>query len=247
MPRKKATKSFVAKDRTYHQIGKRSVSLSLKVKHDSKNSLIYIDDTVDPPKQRQLRYCTNYDTPFVDEQGDNPVIGRINLKDGVLQVPAHEVGLQRFLDVTPENGVIFEEFDPQAKAQEELSREEQLFKAKSYVFNAKVADLKGVAKVIYGSKVNNQTTDEIKQNLIVKCNTNPDLVIELFEDADLSDLILATEALDRNILEVKANKVLNKGDIILEIPFNKDPKEVLKEFFKTKDGTALRKFIKTSL
>ena len=248
MPRTKAKSSspmdLKRKDRTYHQIGKRSASFIIQTTHKQGSPLQYVDENGKP---RSLRYCTNQASVFMDEQEGECILGRVTMLEGTLQVPADNMVLQQFLEITPHNGMYFEEFDPEEVANEQLATEELIFKAKSLVFNSKIETLKHVAIILKGGKAKSWSTSEIKQNLLSTCASTPETIIDLFEDEDLLNLVLAKEALEHGILHIKNGKLMNKTDVILEIPFDVEPYEILKEYFKSADGKRLKTYIEKML
>ena len=229
------------KDRTYYQKGnKRSTSLSLRTRHDEKNPLQYVDENGRP---RSLRYCTNQKSVFMDEQEGDAILGRVTMFDGVLKVPKTNTTLQYFLSITPQRDVAFYEFDAEEQAEKELNKEQLLFKAKSYIFNAEPIELKSVLSVLNGVNVDDKPVNVVKQDLLAKSNTNPETIIDLFEDEDLQYLVIATEALNHGLLKIQGNKVKNKNTTIFEVGFNDDPKDMLKQYLKSADGEQLHKFL----
>ena len=50
-------------------------------------------------EQRELRYATNQNSPFVDEQKGEATIGHIIFEDGVLTVPKEKQNLQKLLSL----------------------------------------------------------------------------------------------------------------------------------------------------
>jgi hypothetical protein len=119
----------------YRLLNSNAKTYVLQSEHKPKVPLQYYD--AKEGIKRAIRYCTNYNTPFIDEQmkdgQDNKyyqaMVGRIIFKDGFLYVDETETGLLNFLDVTPHNGVIFELIDVKAKAIEELAEYEILDQA----------------------------------------------------------------------------------------------------------------------
>ena len=74
------------KPRTYIVKGnKQPLTLTIPGKHTRKSPLLYFDK--DQSKQRELRYATNMNSPFTDEQKGEATLGHITFRDGVLSVP----------------------------------------------------------------------------------------------------------------------------------------------------------------
>jgi len=243
MPVKKK-KSLDRKDRTYIQKGKRSTSFSIRTAHTSRNPLQWIDEQGTP---RSLRYCTNQSSIFMDEQSGDVILGRITMLDGVLQVPSTNMVLQEFLSKHPHNGVLFEEFDPEAKALEEFESEELEFRAKKAIFDSTTQELSSLGLAMFGGRSKKLTTSELKRDLLVEAKKKPQTIIDLASDGDLELLALASDALSHGLLTKKNDKVYSGDDLVLEIPFNADVEETLKQFMKTKDGSKLAKYLKQEL
>lgn len=245
MPATKKKNSLEVKDRTYVQKGKRSASLIIRTKHDQNNPLQHVDSNGVP---RSLRYCTNQKSIFMDEQEGDIILGRIVMVDGVLNVPKTNMVLQEFLEHHPHNGLLFEESDPEKKAQEALDKEELVFQAKSIVFNSKNTDeLTAIAEVLLGSKVSKMKISEIKHDLIVEAQKNPVMFLDVAEDEDLQLLVTAKKALAHGVLTKKGDKIYADDSKIVDIPFGEQPEDILKEFLKSKEGTKVLTFIKKKL
>ncbi|MGO1758529.1 MAG: hypothetical protein ACTHY0_02280 [Mammaliicoccus vitulinus] len=240
----KKKKSLNRKDRIYVQKGKRSASLSIRTSHTPNNPLQWVDSDGVP---RSLRYCTNQKSIFMDEQEGDVLLGRVTMFDGALKVDSNNMVLQEFLSKHPHNGVLFEEFDPEKKAEEEFEKEEFEFKAKKCVFDSTSEQLSSLGLSILGSKSKKLTTSELKRDLLVEANRNPELIIELFNDEDLQLIALSSDALSHGLLTYKSNKIYSDDEVVLEVPFGEDAEDTLKSYMKTKDGNKLEKYLKSKL
>ena len=80
------------------------------------------EDTV-----RQIRYCPNEPSIFVDEQSDNALRESVAFRAAKLFVPKSKPNLRRFLELHPGNkangGNLFKKVDKRKEAQEELEKE----------------------------------------------------------------------------------------------------------------------------
>ena len=107
------------KDRNYRlKRGSAPLTFILPSKHTRRSPLLYFDE--DKNQNRVLRYATNQNSPFEDEQDGNAIIAPIVFEDGFLSVPKTNPVLQQFLHYHPLNGKKFEEIDNEKDAQEEL-------------------------------------------------------------------------------------------------------------------------------
>ena len=71
--------------------------------------------------EREMKYCENQKTIFVDEMKGPERLSHIIFRDGQLYVPKEKQTLQKFLDLHPWNGTKFKEYNP-VKIAEEMKR-----------------------------------------------------------------------------------------------------------------------------
>ena len=79
--------------------------------------------------ERELKYTTNQRTPFVDEMVGDQRLAHIVFQNGVLHTTKEKTVLQKFLDLHPSNGILFEEHKPVEEAASEVDMLE--FEAKA--------------------------------------------------------------------------------------------------------------------
>ena len=86
------------KDRVYFLKGNRSpLTDTIPGRHTRKHALLYFDEKTG--KSREIRYATNQDSPFVDEQKGEVTLGHIIFRDGDLKVPKEKQSLQKLLSL----------------------------------------------------------------------------------------------------------------------------------------------------
>eukprot|EP00481_Brizalina_sp_1-RS-2013_P001011 TRINITY_DN2418_c0_g1_i1.p1 TRINITY_DN2418_c0_g1~~TRINITY_DN2418_c0_g1_i1.p1 ORF type:complete len:106 (-),score=4.46 TRINITY_DN2418_c0_g1_i1:215-532(-) len=79
-------KGWEIKDRTYLIVGRyEPLTLRIPSKYSVKKPMLWYDSETN--QQRELRYATNMNSPFVDEQKGELTLGTILFKDGALVVP----------------------------------------------------------------------------------------------------------------------------------------------------------------
>jgi len=117
---KPAKQSWEMKDRVYFLKGDKSpLTLTIPGKHTRKHALLYFDK--ESGKQKEIRYATNMDSPFVDEQKGEVTMGHIRFDDGFLRVPQSKQNLQKLLSLYhPLKGRIYEEYSALEEAEDEL-------------------------------------------------------------------------------------------------------------------------------
>ena len=92
--KKENKKNWEIKDRRYIlKNGIEPLTYTIPSKHTKKHALLYFDQ--ESGKQREIRYATNQDSCFVDEQKGEATLGHIIFKDGVLMVPKQKQNLQK--------------------------------------------------------------------------------------------------------------------------------------------------------
>ena len=81
-----------AKNRTYIlKHGKSPLTHTIPSKHTTKYSLLYFDK--EEGIQKELRYATNQNSPFVEDQKGQVTLGHIVFKNGTLTVPKEKQNL----------------------------------------------------------------------------------------------------------------------------------------------------------
>ena len=86
--------SWEIKDRTYLTSGSnKPLTLKIPSRHSSRHALLYYDEKTN--EQREIRYATNQNSPFKDEQKGEVTLGHIVFKDGSLFVPKRNQVLQK--------------------------------------------------------------------------------------------------------------------------------------------------------
>ena len=104
------------KDRLYYlKGGKKPLSRSIKAAN-----VYYFDE--EKGYERELKYCQNQKTPFVDEMIGDQRLEHIIFRSGSLFVPKEKTVLQKLLSLYhPHRGNIFYEHKPQVIAEQQLS------------------------------------------------------------------------------------------------------------------------------
>ena len=233
--------TFKEKDRVYYE-KKPSTSLVLQTRHKQKSPLQY-KEAGKPP--RSIRYATNQDSLFMEEQEGDIILGQVVFIDGKLTVSKDDVKVQKLLSIYhPHKDILYYEFDAVEKANKELANAEQEWKAKEIIFKGKDEDIIALSRGL-NIRTRDKNIAELKSELL---GEEPNIIIKLHNDEDLPLLSLAYSAIEENVVKVVGDKVVDqKGNVICSVPFDVKPHEVLTNFLKTKDGLLLEKFIKKSL
>ena len=100
MKTKKTTQdtSWEIKDRTYLVKGtNQPLTLKIPSRHTTKVPLLWFDSKTN--EQKELRYATNQNSPFVDEQKGEVTLGHVIFEEGMLFVPKEKQNLQKLLSL----------------------------------------------------------------------------------------------------------------------------------------------------
>ncbi len=245
--RAKKKNEEVSIDRTYVLTGDNTpMQFMLRNRHKAKSPLQYYNE--DTGVLRTLRYATNHNSVFEDEQQGDITLGYIVFKNGKLFVPKSNPTLQEFLKFHPLRDKIFEEFQPEKKAEEQLSLLEIELQATSLAFGMEADELESMALAIWGRKVLTMKTSEIKRDVFVYSRSNPESFMNLAAD-DLTKLKgLGVRAVSMNLLTYKNQAFYNGTTLVCKMPLDEtDEYNTLARYMKTEDGSKLLEFLNSKL
>jgi hypothetical protein len=176
-------------------------------------ALLHFDGT----SQRALRYARNQKSPFEDEQDGNAILEPIIFVDGALSVPRNNPVLQKFLEIHPANGSIFEEVNTEKDANSDVEQLSAELDAQIAARDLSLDLLEAVARVLLGSKIEKMSTAELKRDVFVYARRNPMQFLEMLNDPMLQLQNTCAKFFEYDILRLK-----NKGrDIYYDLPSNK--------------------------
>ena len=200
---------------------------------------------------REMRYCPNEPSIWVDEQSQNAKREAIVFRNGNLIVPREKPNLRKFLDKHPQNmangGQVFKEVNQAADAEEKLNQEMSQFEAISLIKASEVEDLLAVAlffKVGIDRKVS-----EIKYDLLQIAKKNPQKFIKSFDDPAVKMKALARQAKDYQIIKVAEDSVrwFDSNSLIVSVPHGQDSEDILVRFLLTEKGASVVEDIEKQL
>ncbi len=237
----------VSIDRTYVlKSDNTPMQFLLRNRHKAKSPLQYYNE--DTKVLRTLRYATNHRSIFEDEQEGDVILGYIVFKNGKLHVPKSNPVLQQFLKLHPLRDKVFEEFQPEKKAEKELKNIEIEMAATSLAFGMEADELESMALAIWGRKALTMMTSEIKRDVLLYAKSNPEAFTNLASN-DLTKLKgLGVRAVSMNLLTYKAGVFYNGKTMICRKPFDQTDEYVtLAEYMKTEEGSKLLEFLNSKL
>ena len=233
--RLKPTNEWEIKDRLYLLKGnKKPLSRSIK-----SAGIYYFDE--EKGYERELKYCQNQKTPFVDEMKGDQRLEHIIFRGGALHVPKNKVTLQKLLSLYhPNKGVIYEEYKPAAIAADEIEVLDMQVDALIAARNIDIDMAEAIMRVERGSDVSNLSSKELRRDLLVFARNNPKLFLELADDENVMLRNFGIKAVEGGILRLSSDQRNflwgSNGRKIMTIPFDEHPYTALAHWFKTDEG-----------
>ena len=223
------------KDRVYYLKGsKKPISRMIK------SANIYWFDE-EKGYERELKYCENQKTPFVDEMVGDQRLAHIIFRDGSLFVPKEKTVLQKLLSLYhPHRQTLYYEFKPEKIAADEI---EILELEADAILMARELDIdmaEAIMRVEKGSEVSKMSSKELKRDLLVFARNNPALFLELASDDNVQLRNFGIRAVELGILKLSSdqrNFLWGSNDrTIMTVPFDEHPYTALAHWFKTDEG-----------
>ena len=223
------------KDRMYHLKGSKK-PLSRMVKSAN---IYYFDE--EKGYERELKYCQNQKTSFVDEMKGDQRLEHIIFRSGSLFVPREQTVLQKLLSLYhPDRNLLYEEFKPSAIAAEEIDILEQQVEALVAARNIDIDMAEAIMRVEVGSEVSKLSSKELKRDLLVFARNNPKLFLELADDENVMLRNFGIRAVEDGVLRLSSDQRNflwgSNGRKIMTIPFDEHPYTALAHWFKTDEG-----------
>jgi len=223
------------KDRTYFlKSGKKPLSYIIK-----SANIYYFDE--EKGYERELKYCENQKTPFVDEMLGDQRLSHIIFKSGVLIVPRTKTVLQKLLSLYhPHRGKLYREFQPEIKAATEIDVLEMEIEALNAAQNLDIDMAEAVMRVELGSKVSKMSSQELKRDLLIYAKKNPKLFLELVNDENVMLRNFGIKATEMGVLKLSSDQRTfswgSNNRKLMNIPFDEHPYSALAAWFKTDEG-----------
>ena len=223
------------KDRIYYLKGrKRPLSYMLK-----SANVYYFDE--EKGYERELKYCQNQKTSFVDEMKGDQRLEHIIFRSGSLFVPKEKTTLQKLLSLYhPHRDTIYEEYKPAALAEEEIDVLEMQVDALTAARNIDIDMAEAIMRVEVGSKVSELSSKELRRDLLVFARNNPKLFLELADDENVMLRNFGIRAVEAGILRLSSDQRNflwgSNGRKLMTIPFDEHPYTALSHWFKTDEG-----------
>ncbi len=236
-PKKIETKKpeWEIKDRVYYLKGnKKPLSYLLKT-----SNVYWFDE--EKGYEREMKYCENQRTCFVDEMKGDQRLSHVVFRDGVLFVEKTKTVLQKFLSLYhPHNKNIFYEYMPIEEAADQIETLEIEADAIIAARNIDLDIAEAIMRVEKGSEVDKMSSKELKRDLLVFARNNPALFLELLSDDNVVLRNFGIKAVELGIIKLSNDQRTfmwgSNNRKLMTVPFDEHPYTALAHWFKTDEG-----------
>jgi hypothetical protein len=233
----------------YELIGKKPESLILQSADAERKPLVWRDE--ESGRYRPLRYITNHNSPFVDEQIEALGTGGpfyrkpIIFEGGFLVVDSFNIGLINFLDKHPHNGVKYRLRDPEAEAKRELEIMDLEDKANDLARDSSLDVLIGVVRQLTEHNVDTMDEFQIKRAARLLAREDPESFLAVASSPDFERKNIVRMAFDAKLMHFRSNNTQiwhsfpgNKTQL-MTIPMGVDPYEHFERHLISSEGLEL--------
>jgi len=191
--------------------------------------------------EREIKYCENQTTSFVDEMKGDQRLSHIIFRNGSLFVPKNKVVLQKFLSLYhPHVNKVYEELNNVAIAEDEIDLLEMEIEALNAAQSLDIDIAEAVMRVEVGSKVSEMSSKELKRDLLLYAKKNPELFLDLVNDENVVLRNFGIKATEMGILKLSSDqRTFSWGSNdrkLMNVPFDEHPYSALAAWFKTDEG-----------
>ena len=241
-----ATPKWEVKDRHYYLVDMSPLTYAMPAKHSRHRQMLWFDP--EKQEQRELRYATNQNSPFVDEQKGEVTLGHIMFKNGHLFVPKEQQALQKLLSLYhPFLGKRYVEHDSVVEAGDQLDNIEIELHALNAAMSMDVDMAEAIVRVELGSSVSKMSSKELKRDLLLFAKRNPGLFLELANDENVQLRNFAIKAKEANIIKLSQDQRTiswaSNGKKLMTVPFDENPYSAFAAFLQTDEGVEVYKSI----
>ena len=230
----KPKNTWEIKDRIYYLKGKKR-----PLSHSIRSANLYWFDK-EKGYEREIKYCQNQKTTFVDEMKGDQRLEHIIFRSGSLFVPKEKVTLQKFLAIHPHRDQLFYEHKPVVIAENQIEILEMEADAMVLARQMDIDMAEAVMRVESGSSVTKMSSKELRRDLLLFARDNPKLFLELAKDDNVQLRNFGIKASEANIIRLSNDQRhfewSTTGRKIMTVPFDEHPYSALAAWFKTDEG-----------
>jgi hypothetical protein len=227
------------------------LSFTLPSRNTKRFPLLWFDE--ENGVNRPLRYAINQKSPFEDEQDGNAIIEAVIFERGFLSVPRNNPVLQQFLHYHPLNGVAFVEVNYEKDAELEVQMLNDKAEAIIQARELTIDQLELVFRIVFGRDPSRYTSAEMKRDVLVFANREPNSFLEVLNDPQLQLQGRVSQFFDYKLLtfknsqkEVWFNTPSNKKKM-LNVPYGEDPYVTICNYMQTEAGIDALKMLESNL
>ena len=223
------------KNRVYYLKGnKKPLSRSIR-----SSNIYYFDE--EKGHERELKYCQNQRTCFVDEMTGDQRLEHIIFRSGALYVGKEKTVLQKLLSLYhPHRNTMFYEHKPIQIAETQLDRLELEVEALMAAKSIDIDMAEAVMRVEIGSKVSDMSSKELRRDLLLYAKNNPALFMELVNDENVVLRNFGIRATEMKLIKLSNDQRHfswgTNGRKLMTVPFDEHPYSALAQWFKTDEG-----------
>ena len=239
------------KDRTYILLGNKApITFTLASRHHSRNPLMWWDE--EKSMSRELRYASNQNSPFKDEQNGFSTLKHIVFRNGSLFVPKSDQSLQKLLSLYhPQRNLTYYEADAIAEAKDDLIDLELEITALNLAKDLDVDHAEAVLRVDQGSAVSSMTSAEIRRDILLFAKRNPSAFITLVEDDNVQLRNFGIKAVEAGVVNLSGDQKsfhwTTNNKKLMSVPFDENPYSAFASYLKTDEGVEVYKSIEKKL
>ena len=228
-------KGWEFKDRVYYLRGnKKPLSRSIKA-----SNIYWFDE--EKGFNREMKYCKNQQTCFVDEMSGDQRLEHIVFRSGTLFVSKEEVVLQKLLSLYhPDRDRLFYEYKPVEIANNEIEVLEMEVEALVAARSVDIDMAEAIMRVEIGSEVSKMSSKELKRDLLLYAKRNPALFLELLNDDNVVLRNFGIRATEEGLIKLSNDQRHfewgSTGRKLMTVPFDEHPYSALAQWFKTDEG-----------
>ena len=233
--RKKPKDEWEIKDRMYYLKGsKKPLSRSIK-----STNIYWFDE--EKGYERELKYCQNQQTCFVDEMKGDQRLSHIVFRNGALFVEKEKTVLQKLLSLYhPFRDRLFEEHKPSEIAANEIDILNMEVDALTAARNVDIDMAEAIMRAEIGSKVSEMSSKELRRDLLIFAKNNPKLFLDLADDENVMLRNFGIKAVESGVLRLSSDQRYfmwgSNGRKLMNVPFDEHPYSALASWFKTDEG-----------
>ena len=202
--------------------------------------------------EREVKYCENQRTVFVDEMVGQHRMAHIVFQNGILVVPREKSILQQFLsNYHPKRNKLFEEVKPREIASNQVEMIEAEIDALVTAKNLDIDIIEAIMRTEFGSKVTEMSSKELKRDCLLFAKQDPMLFMDLVNDDNVVMRNTGIRANEEGIILLSDdNRTFtwaSNNRKLMNVPFDEHPYSALAAWFKTDEGMEIYNSIEKRL